>query len=154
MEEFRDLLIEDYGMIKVGSQGTIIGKKGKMKPNNKNSKQYYRVHIGKHHYAIHRLVALAFINNPENLPQVNHKDGDKSNNTVENLEWCTNQKNKDHAVRTKLIASKISREIADEIRDKYNTGNFTYMELGEMYGITYSMIGYIVRFDSWNLEET
>ena len=150
MEIFKDLMIDDYGIIKVGNMGTIVGKKGIMKPNNQNSKKYYRVHIGKHMYSVHRLVAQAFLDNPYELPQVNHKDGDKSNNCVDNLEWCTNQANKIHAVNSNLISSKINKQIANEIKSQYNKGIYTYYDLAEMYNLSYSMIGYIVRGDSWN----
>lgn len=65
---------------------------------------------GKTH-KVHRLVAQAFIQNPNNLPQVNHKDENKSNNFVYNLEWCDNSYNINYGTRNDKMASKLYKKV-------------------------------------------
>lgn len=70
------------------------------------AKGYARIsHKGKH-LRVHRLVAAAFLPNPSSLPQVNHIDGDKLNNTKGNLEWVTNGQNMAHAISSGLAQSR------------------------------------------------
>ena len=82
----------------------IYGKVLKQGTNHKGYQIVYLSKDGKQKtITVHRLVALTFIENPLNLPQVNHIDGDKTNNNVSNLEWCDNSYNQIHAHKTGLF---------------------------------------------------
>lgn len=74
--------ISNKGNVKNLKSGRILG-------GGYNSRGYKFVNLKGKEYTVHRLVALAFIDNPNNLPQVNHIDENKKNNNVSNLEWCS-----------------------------------------------------------------
>ena len=127
---------------------------------------YSRIHVShegvSRKYLVHRLVAEAFIPNPLNLPQVNHKDGNKLNNTVENLEWCSASDNQKHAYRTGLKSaigekngqSKLSKEDVAEIRKVYVKGKhceFNSYGLARKYGVNPKTIQNIVKGETWTV---
>lgn len=124
MEIWKD--IEGYPGYEISNLGRVMSYKGKtpriMKGQFSNS-GYQRLLLNKgrkppirKHHSIHRLVAQAFISNPESKPEVNHKNGVKANNKVENLEWCTSSENRLHADQTGLSFIKLTSKEVREIR--------------------------------------
>lgn len=111
----------DYtGLYQVSNLGRVKGLKNKhiLKQRLKNN-GYCVLTLCKENkpktYLVHRLVAEAFIPNPNNYPQVNHKDEDKTNNCVDNLEWCTKEYNMNYGtlierMRTSLTGKHLSEE--------------------------------------------
>ena len=115
-----------------------------LKPQSNNKGYLY---LKLHHWgkikavSIHRLVAQAFIPNPKNLPQVNHKDGNKQNNNVDNLEWVTGKQNRLHAYRTGLTSKfdtpvvqlTISGQLIKRFGTIYQAARETGLNAGNIY---------------------
>ena len=112
-EIWRD--IDGYeGLYQISNKGRVKslynGSERILRPRD-NGKGYLRVNLTKEntskHIRVHRLVARTFIPNPDNLPEINHRDENKKNNCVENLEWCDRVYNVNYGTRNERISRKI-----------------------------------------------
>lgn len=137
--EWRDTYI--YGeQYEVSNTGIVRNKvTGHVLSPQEDKKGYLRVRLSLHDKKatakVHRLVATAFIPNPEGKPQVNHKDTDKHNNRVGNLEWATNSENQIHAYKTGLnyVTGRAGRKKKPVCKLNLNTGEVigTYKSLAD-----------------------
>ena len=135
------------------SDGTIISyaRKNPKKLIGKIGSAGYRMVVltidnKKQYHNVHRIIAKAFIPNPKGLREVNHKDGNKLNNSASNLEWVTTRENQIHARDNGLVTKcKINMDIANRIRADVGT----LRELAEKYGLKETEIGMIRRNQRW-----
>lgn len=118
--------------------------------NKLSQKGYLRVNIDNRVWFVHTLIAKTWLQEYKDKPQVNHKNGIKTDNRIENLEWVSNTENRSHAKKMGLIACRknglgISIENCKKIIEKYATGNFLQRELAKEYGVCQQTISNILR---------
>lgn len=145
-------------MVKVVSKTGIVFErpyKGRTISLNPKKTGYCQVDFrNKKGCYIHRLVAETFIPNPENKPCVNHINGIKSDNRIENLEWCTHKENITHAINTGLIRtgadSSSSKMKTEDVRlIKFLKNKVSIRNLSEFFNTTYSNIQNINNGYTW-----
>ena len=111
----------------------------------------------RHSKSVHRLVGSAFIQNIENKPEMNHMDGNKQNNCINNLEWVTHAKNMQHAFDIGLKShagvnnpgTQLTEEDVIEIYNLAFSNTLTLKEIGRIYGVSRAAVSSIKRGKSW-----
>lgn len=166
-EEWRD--IEGYnGEYKISNKCRVVSLKCNnfyiMSPG-RDSQGYYTVALTKNgnpkSHLLHVLLAKAFIPNPENKPVVNHKDGNKINNSLDNLEWVTYKENNEHAYAiglkkpcqgTRHKSAKLSDEAVKFIRKYYKPydKDFNRKVMARLFNVSISVIGSLISGKSYS----
>lgn len=99
----------------ITKEGEVINNRGRKLSPYLTGKGYLYVCINGKSVSVHRLVAVKYISNPMALPCVNHKDGDKTNNHVDNLEWCTYSQNSTHSYQLGLSKIKLGEDTSNAV---------------------------------------
>lgn len=131
-----------------------------IKKQSQNQYGYRQVgfQIGKKHYCkqVHRLVSEAFIKNPKNKPCVNHKDGNKQNNHITNLEWCTYKENSQHAFRIGICDHRRGESCYNSTLKEYQVRKiktlypkYTYNEIAKIFNVGSGVIWNIINGKNW-----
>lgn len=162
-EEWKDVIgYEDlYQISNFGRIKSIKYEYDKILKTNLTNSGYLELTLHKNkklkHKTIHRLVAIHFVDNPENKKEVNHKDGNKLNNYAYNLEWNTPLENTKHSIETGLCKkngeynpmNKLTETEVMEIKNKYKTKKYTQENLANEYNISRTNISLIINNKRW-----
>lgn len=156
--------VKSLARIRVCSNGNKLPIKERILQGHTDTKGYIQVELktaqSRNIKCVHRLVAEAFIENPENKEQVNHIDGNKKNNCVDNLEWCTCTENIRHAWANGLHNafhgeehpnSKLTNEQVIWIKENYKKGDreFGASAISRRLGVSISPIYNIIHGKGW-----
>lgn len=138
-------------------EGGIYNKFNRRLKGGKDKKGYIRHKLNGKCYKEHRLIAEKFVTNPFNKPQVNHIDGDKSNNQPSNLEWVTNSENQLHAYKLGLNVSKtkeehhnskMTMEKVREYRERHKNGE-SINSIRKECGLVYNAVWLMIKNKTW-----
>lgn len=177
MEEWRDLvyptLDDDFNWYEISSFGNLRNKRtGKILKPNKLSSGYLsaKVYGGYDafdrqlgfHIIIHKAVAYTFLPNPDNLPEVDHRDNNKTNNHVDNLKWVTSHENQKRKYDTGAFdkrkisgennhAHKLTWDEVRFIRKSFILGDseFGYKGLARRFGVSTPVVRSIIEYRTW-----
>lgn len=164
---------DDLNRFEISTYGRLKNAKTKhiYNPSVLNTGYYsVRTTLGsrndKIHILIHKAVAYTFLENQHNLPEVNHKDGNKTNNFVNNLEWCTSHENQQHKYDTGLFdtekikgenngASKLTWENVEYIRNNYipYSREFGSRAMAKKFNVEHVTILSVLHNDTWVVHE-
>jgi hypothetical protein len=145
----------------VDMEGRIYSKRKfnvltELKQYKTGHKGYVKVRINRKDQFVHRLVAIAYLENLENKETVNHIDGNKENNHVNNLEWCTRSENLQHAYDTGLhkpytgIKDHGNNKFVDEWLELFNQG-ISLRKIGTQYNVSHHTISRTInKFNNLN----
>jgi hypothetical protein len=155
--------LTDYPDYAVSARGAVMRvqdsgryRAGYILKNIVNRQGYSTVSLGQNKwFAVHRLVASAFVENPQNLPQVNHVDGRKGNNNWSNLRCVTSSENSLHAYATGLRGrgedhpcAKLKLAEVRTIRKMYESGS-TQTEIAKLFGVNRTTVSHICSHRTW-----
>ncbi len=145
--------VRSLDRMRFGRGGALVPLYGKIMKQKTSKYGYKVIHLRRDekvsHPSIHRLVAIAFIPVVEGKETVNHKDGNKENNNVANLEWATNSEQMTHAVNSGLVeirgTPKFSKEFKQKVHDYYHSNQISVSNLADMFGISNRTAGRVVK---------
>jgi len=166
MKEIWKSIANYEGLYEVSNLGRIKSfqrnKERILNPTKLDKSKYLKITLWKNKvqksYDIHRLVAIAFVKNENNLPEVNHQDTIKHNNFSNNLEWCTRKQNAVHARLNGLMVTRkgsensfavLTEKDVLKIRELHSTGKYFVADIARLFSVSFNCAAYAIKRKTW-----